>query len=414
MQDLEIDWEILRVDDTFDYDSHEPFTDDYGEEYIWSEYCNQYLMVDYVTYTVDQWPVGEDCETTFTNDTNEHYVDDSKLFYTEDSREWYASDDDLYQDYETDEYYESDEYIITCVSDDNTYYDYRGDDFTYLYEWPYGEWHYPSDECEYCECCEESHHEDHECERDGWLDWYQSSSSWYVLNGEASKYRFWIEIETDEVVDIDVANTLKENGWRCERDWSVEWWEYITPILPLSEKGIEFVKTYWGEAIEWVSSGSSDCGGHIHISEKDREAKDLYNDVKHYRQVLWWIYPWRTNRMYCNKDEENEEKKYRDVRICTKYNTVEFRIFPWLDSLKQVDFRLELIQFFITNVANTKQEALTYLNEKQVEFLNILDVVYPSLEKKMQVISRIYKFYELDETSFKKICSKAYKILTNK
>jgi len=379
-------------------------------EYVYSEYEGFYVAEDETIFTEDEGVVGEDCETIFTKDTNEYYVDDSELFYTEDSEEWFANNDNLYQDYDTDEWYESDEYIITCESNGETYYDYYGDNFTRVDNWPNGVGYYFANDCYYCEHCDESHHEDYECPYDSTgLDWYWTWTSEHILNSEKSEFRFWIEIEKNDCVSESGIDQLKEKGWRCEEDSSVCWWEYISPILPFNNEGIEWLLKTWHDMINDYGT-NGDCGGHIHISQKNKQASELYGEVEHYRQILWWIYPGRAGASYCNKDTENPDSKYRDVRIHPKYNTVEFRIFPGVENDNQIKFRLALLTFFITNKTTTKQGALDILNKKQSEFIDILNIVYKDLAKKMEVVQRIYKFYEINEKDYKAICTKAYKI----
>jgi len=52
----------------------------------------------------------------------------------------------------------------------------------------------------------------------------------------------------------------------------------------------------------------------------------------------------------------------------------------------------------VNNLATSKNRALEVLNEKSLEFISILDIAYPTVEKKISILTRIMKAYELNET----------------
>lgn len=379
--ELENDWEPW---DNFSFN---------WKDYIFSEYDDNYFIAEDLIYTEDEWDIYRENNYYTTSDTYKNWVSNEDLIYTYDTELYYEYDNNLYYSLTNCEYY-SDE-----------------DDLAYVYDWPQGDWYYENCYVYYCNACGDNYHEDDWC-CNTLLDGNHGSSSIHILDSENSEFRFWIEIEKHDLASQYTIDNLKYHNWRCEEDWSVDGWEYITPILPFTEKWIVWLKETGKDIIEHYGIDDK-CGWHIHISSSNLNWDELYKNIEHYRQILWGIYPKRAENTYCSR-HEGIYKKYRDVRIHPSYDTLEFRIFPWLDSLKQVDFRLAILKFFLYNPANSKEKALNILDKKQVEFINILDIVYKSLEKKIQVIDRIYKFYEVDETNIKSICDRAKTICESK
>jgi len=234
------------------------------------------------------------------------------------------------------------------------------------------------------------------------LQWYHSynlvnRSSRDLDLSEWWKIKVGFEIERDSFLSYEHCVILQNDWWRCERDGSVRGWEYITPILDMN-KAYEFIEKY-SFVLNWTNN-SNRCWWHIHISIEGKNTDKIYNNIEWFRPVLWGLYPQRALRNYSNRFNS---KYSHSVDVWVRERTVEFRIFPILRSLNQVRFRLALIRFFITNVWNTKEQALNVINEKSVEFLSILHISYPTIRKKINVIKRIIKAYEIDVAEEKNI-----------
>ena len=217
------------------------------------------------------------------------------------------------------------------------------------------------------------------------LSWYHSWRHRDYSNG--SSIRVWLEIERAEYIYKDEFDILLKNNWRVERDGSVAWWEYITPILDI-DKAYDFIKEC---SFVLKNKVSGACWWHIHLSVKWVESDTLYRRLNNYRPILWALYPRRAINSYCHK---NWSWRYRDILI-TDYWTVEFRIFPQLRSLTQTKFRLALVKFFASNPIASRDEAIAKI--WWIEFLSILDIVYKTTDRKIEILSRILRAYEIDE-----------------
>ena len=223
-----------------------------------------------------------------------------------------------------------------------------------------------------------------------YLDDYHENESEDLSNW--AQIKVWLEIERKNYLTRWQVKQLCKRKWRCERDWSVDWWEYITPVLDI-DKACSFIEES-KFVLNWSDSSSS-CGWHIHISHTWYNSFELYAWMRYYKPILWALYPSRSRNSYSSKDWDPEE---HSVDVWIREYTVEFRIFPILRSLKQVKFRLALLKFFVTNLCPSKNGVLKILNDKSLEFISILDIAYPTFAKKISILTRIMKAYELDDT----------------
>lgn len=220
------------------------------------------------------------------------------------------------------------------------------------------------------------------------LDWYHDNDDEWFAKWDI---RVWIELEKARMPARSAIAKARDKGWRCEDDWSVNGGEYITPVLDL-DKAVEFCKE--SEKLFTTWEVDETCWWHIHLSIKNETTAKTYEKLQWFRPILWGLYPKRASCRWSNKEARIWDK-YRDLNVNNR--TIEFRIFPWIKTIKSLAFRLALIKFFIENDGSTKEKAIESLNNKQEEFIALLDSPYPQLDKKIAVLKRIFKAYEVDE-----------------
>ncbi len=283
-------------------------------------------------------------------------------------------------------------------------------------------WNYAENNWKYVYCvdvdawCNKDYIQEEETTEDGTkvyyrnefsLDWYHDGShtdlSWWA------KYRVGLEVEKHSMPPRRDLILWKADGWRLERDGSVSWGEYITPILDI-DKAMDYLTKHRG--IVEGGSISSSCWWHIHISVKGENNRETYRKIEWWRPVLWGLYPKRATSNRCNKDASLSQK-YRDIHI-TWYGTCEIRIFPWLDKLVAAKFRLALIKFMLENDASTKEKALQCINDKQEEFLALLHIPFKTMESKARVLKRIFTYYELSDTTMESYIDKTKELYARK
>lgn len=362
--EIKIDnWDILEVEleDNFEYWDNFSYE---SNNYIYSDYDECYIREDESIYTADEWYIHQDNDYYMDYSNDKFYAHQWDLVYCEDIRE-YSSE--YTKTYDTENYFYSSNGLYWC-EDKSEYYEDEWELYYHENEWCY--YSYPEEE----------------------YYWHNNWDYWDKSNW--AKIKIWLEIEKEEwLEDYEV---LTSNSFWINDDWSVDWWEYTTPVLDI-ENAIEFLGQVKFRPLFDLPT-SSNCGWHIHISHSDYNNEALYYKIKEYRPILWALYPERSRNNYCSKSEwdTNPHSKRSDVHI--HYNTVEFRIFPAVESFNQVKFRISLLNFFVNNLIDTKEEALNILNEKSLEFISILDIAYKSLERKQEVLERIVSAFEVDST----------------
>lgn len=229
------------------------------------------------------------------------------------------------------------------------------------------------------------------------LDNYHSCTTpEYTTKWKKSKIRLWFEVEKQEILDTKHIIELKKNKWRAEQDGSVNWWEYITPVLSIDE-----VKDYF-EKFKFIFDYAVDsrCWWHIHFSSKEvKDTTTLYKQMSPFRPLLWAIFPTRASNSYSNKNSRLWEK-YRDWNL--RDETIEFRIFPWVEKMEDVLFRTEILRFIYNNrILNSNENdnyslAKDIIKDKIWEILSIISIRY-NKNTFNWILWRLQEYYGLED-----------------
>ena len=247
-----------------------------------------------------------------------------------------------------------------------------------------------------CNDCWLSHRKWYECTL--WqLDNYHSCTTpIYTKLWKKSKIKLWFEIEKYKQLSPKHIIELKRNNWRAEYDWSVSWWEYITPVLAMHEipryfKKFDFIFDYWV---------NNKCWWHIHFSSSEvPNTGTLYNQMSPFRPLLWSIFHTRTNNTYCNINSIIWQK-YRDWNL--RSETIEFRIFPWVEKMEDVLFRTELLKFIYNNRIKKSNSNDNYNLARDIiinKIDEIIKIILIRYEKNTVpwIISRLKWYYNIED-----------------
>lgn len=176
------------------------------------------------------------------------------------------------------------------------------------------------------------------------------------LTKVSSNLRFGLEVEK---VVVGKPNTMKLKQFIPETDTSIR-------TQDVGESGVEFVshvqnlddiesnKQLW-EELEYILSHSAKptdgqkCGGHIHVSSGLKPAVLIANESKYYSILLAAIYPSRRSNSYCSiKQDCGVDGRYSSIALSSN-DTVEFRVFPQVESVADTKWRLQLIKYILEN-----------------------------------------------------------------
>ena len=202
---------------------------------------------------------------------------------------------------------------------------------------------------------------------------YSNIKYWYIWYDE-NKYikwdkmfNIWLEIERNNYLERDELIKIHKKGFTSWYDGSVSWWEYKTPVYSFDTAWEVFRKLSPVKEIFNEEHFGNNCWWHIHLSKKDTDNRELFNDIKYYRNLLVAIYPERANSTYCSSFNENT--KYSIMQVHNAYNTVEVRIFPAHAWYIEVKNRIKFCEYMMKNPATTFAELIDKLRTRELQIL---------------------------------------------
>jgi len=227
---------------------------------------------------------------------------------------------------------------------------------------------------------------------------YHDGRSEYIRDSRAENNGFYIGFEIEKE-DEDVRNSISISEfkaafphWRKERDGSLSGssgYELISPILPLDIDFIREMFRYSPILTRHINADfSAKCGGHINISDENRPADILFDDIAGYFPILAALYPSR-----CNNDFS---KLYGKIKMkggiggrsafYLRSDRIELRIFPAVRNVENLIFRANLILYMMRNPAR-------YLSDVNMEDIGIIcSMIHNTEGKRSAFIDRIEKF----------------------
>lgn len=182
---------------------------------------------------------------------------------------------------------------------------------------------------------------------------------------EDSIFGLGIEIEKeDDTIELNWKEVYNNTTWNLERDGSlngVTGFELVSPALPFNISQPIYQQEDWlAKYIYPVrhildAKYSNSCGGHIHLSEKNKENVNLYHEFKYMLPIVYALYINRIDSFYCKAkrfmNSSKSSDKYQAVAI-RGYNTIEFRILDAVRDMNCLLDRIELIRLMLIYKSN--------------------------------------------------------------
>jgi hypothetical protein len=234
-----------------------------------------------------------------------------------------------------------------------------------------------------------------------------------VLFDSASPYRIGFEIEKEDSDILEYCNIHEfkrksDNLFRKERDGSVcdeVGFELITPIYELnSEKIHEHICSYYIiESHIDAEVNYETCGGHISISNINKDTWRFYSDIENYIPLFYAMYPKRCNENYCKAKTKsalkNDNEKYQAVKIHA--NRIEIRIFPAVKSVKQLMFRTKLLEIILNNPTDNYMDSYKVIKKQVLPYLSESGVYSADMIKRLVLrMKDSYAKYGFNEMDF--------------
>jgi hypothetical protein len=317
------------------YDGYSFHHDEMEEcEIEWSEYDGEYaytsdLLWGYTAYRCEGWFISDDgdyieCDNNFY--VNDRVANSMDIYYYHGEGEWLHIDDhpcDDEEDYEDEDeanppYFPS----VSSVVDSS-------DGYLALYH------------------------------RGGGRGWRTDK--------DTTAFTMGFEVEKEDYPAKTSCN-FKDlpHGWTKEQDSSLDnhsGFELISPVYDLygtlheeDIEGSDLLKQH-------INGGySGTCGGHIHIASSKHSVEELFEKCSGFFPVLYSLY---VNRLRVGFAQAKKKHEYlnRDKRssIYVRGDTLEFRIFPAVKSVKNLMWRVGLLRIIMDNLGASERDVLRML-----------------------------------------------------
>ena len=191
----------------------------------------------------------------------------------------------------------------------------------------------------------------------GSLYGYHSMSALWDC-GTNTTYRFGIEAEKEDADGEQIARwyqgdreDLLPHQWRAERDGSLGYngFELISPIYNL--KSNKWKADLSNPVLNYLihCKTSFRCGGHITISVAGKDQQWLTDKAAQIIPLLYALYPKRAKRRgyarFYKKGDYHD--RYNAINLGST-GRMEIRIFAGIKHLKQLEWRIKLLQILFT------------------------------------------------------------------
>ena len=234
-----------------------------------------------------------------------------------------------------------------------------------------------------------------------------------VLFESASPYRIGFEIEKEDSYMLEYCNIHEfkrksDNLYRKERDGSLcedSGFELITPVYELNSDKIHqhicnyrIIESHIDAEVNYET-----CGGHISISNINKDTWRFYSDLENYIPLFYAMYPNRCNQNYCKAKTKtslkNDNEKYQAIKIHA--NRIEIRIFPAVRSVKQLMFRTKLLEIILNNPNDNYMDSYKVIKKQILPYLLESGVYSADMIKRLVLrMKDSYSKYGFNEMDF--------------
>lgn len=193
-----------------------------------------------------------------------------------------------------------------------------------------------------------------------------------------------VEKEDQDVLESAVFQDIYDTtGWAKEKDGSLDGdsgYEFVSPVYDLFDLSAFNKDLSISTIARHINADYSDsCGGHITVSVKGMTSEELIGGLKAFFPLLYSLYPER-----CSVDYSRAKSPIDLLISPTKYSAVymksdklvEFRIFPAVQSVVDLKWRIELMQFMIRNYGASEKQVHKMMVQKGSRLNTLLRTYY--------------------------------------
>jgi hypothetical protein len=173
---------------------------------------------------------------------------------------------------------------------------------------------------------------------------------------------------------------FQNTGWRKESDGSLNsgGYELVSPKLPLLDMS-RIVKAC--EPVKKYINGSSDssCGGHINLSRKGVESRELLKGMKGFVPIIYALYENRLTNRYCQAKKWTHYFNYRDkysAFYLKNEDIVEIRLFSRITNYTTLQWRVKLLQVLFGDYGKNLNQFVLKMSNRESTLYNLLREQY--------------------------------------
>lgn len=269
--------------------------------------------------------------------------------------------------------------------------------------------------CPHCNNSVDSSHNMDRCERDNHrnprFSYHESGIEAKTIQIDSKVvFRIGVEIEKQSFLGSKHNNReiLNQFGWKKERDGSLcdrIGYELVSPCYPLftdelinevKEMERTFPSLINGNDLKHTDKTKDACGGHIHFSRSYTRAEDLFEMISGYMPLLYAIYKKRSEAYYSIAKEKHAMKNSSDKMQAVKIirdggisDRIEFRIFPLVDSVDTLQWRINLLRVMANNPTNRAHEVINMLADKDSDLYKLFAEIFTAEKIKKRATDAI-------------------------
>lgn len=236
--------------------------------------------------------------------------------------------------------------------------------------------------------------------RDNCVEGYHAHTK-VIDKSDNSVYTVGYEIEKEDksvMLSLKAKKSRLELGWRKEADSSLNreiGFEFISPVFDLFDgngaRKADFENPIIAKHIN--AKYTSACGGHINLAERGKTTDELFEEISGYLPLLYAIYE---SRIHTGYSIAAKKKKYYETRdkhraVYIKSKVLEFRIFPAVKSIVNLEWRTRLIQLMVMNKTNDPMTVVVMMANKKSDLFQHLSLLY-SAEEILGKIKAVFKY----------------------
>jgi hypothetical protein len=163
--------------------------------------------------------------------------------------------------------------------------------------------------------------------------------------------------------------------------------EFVSPVYDLFGSAIMDDLENYDIADHINADYSSSCGGHMSISKRGVESKELFHNIRYFAPLFVAMYRHRAGNSYSEIKMYNEYSSSRNAFALSGNGRVEIRIFPAIKNVDNLKWRIKLLRLMFEETPRSPLHMLNMMLNKEHPLHLHLRKIYS--EEKLRSITKL-------------------------